>query len=58
MAAKSERRWKALVAKKLAKETAMKKPGFKSKYALKSAFLAKHGGFGFDYPDKPWKGAA
>jgi hypothetical protein len=31
------------------------KPKF-SKYAKKSKFLATHGGFGMDYPDKPWKG--
>jgi hypothetical protein len=24
-------------------------------YARKRAYLNKHGGFGFDYPDKPWK---
>ena len=27
-----------------------------SNYARKKKFLDKNGGFGFDYPDKPWKG--
>ena len=26
-----------------------------SNYAKKKAFLRKHGGFGIDYPKKPWK---
>ena len=26
-----------------------------SRYAKKKAYLRKHGGFGFDYPNKPWK---
>ena len=26
-----------------------------SNYARKKAFLKTHGGYGFDYPEKPWK---
>ena len=26
-----------------------------SKYARKNLYLKRHGGFGFQYPEKPWK---
>lgn len=45
-----------LQARKVNKERIMATPGQKSNYAKKRTFLIKHGGFGFDYPDKPWKG--
>ena len=41
------------MAKKRKKNDPSKKGN--SNYAKKEAFLKKHGGFGFDYPDKPWK---
>ena len=41
--------------KKIEKENKMKTPGHKSDYAKKKDYLRKNGGFGFQYPDKPWK---
>lgn len=29
----------------------------RSKYGRKARFLARHGGRGDDYPDKPWRGS-
>ena len=54
--AKSKKRQKILVTKRVAKENKMKKPGAKSVYAKKQRFLGTNGGFGFEYPEpKPWK---
>lgn len=41
--------------KKASKEMGMKNPGGESKYAKKKKWLARNGGFGFNYPDKPWR---
>lgn len=42
--------------KKVRKEAAMLRPGGKSNYARKYAYLVAHGGWGFDYAEpKPWK---
>ncbi len=41
--------------KKAAKEAGMTRPGGQSNYAKKHRWLAAHGGFGFNYPDKAWK---
>jgi hypothetical protein len=48
-------RRKALDAKKAAQKARMGKPGTASVYARKRVFLNRNGGFGFHYPDKPWK---
>ena len=54
--AKGKKRQKLLVGKRIAKENKMKSPGARSNYAKKQGFLARNGGFGFDYPaPKPWK---
>ena len=37
------------------KTLSMGKPGEASLYARKKAYLTRHGGFGFEYPSKPWK---
>ncbi len=37
------------------KRKGMLRPGLKSLYARKFAYLASHGGWGFQYDDKPWK---
>ncbi len=52
---KSEKRKKMFSQKKAAKENRMKRSGAKSNYGKKNAFLHAHGGWGFDYTDKPWK---
>ena len=52
---KSQKRQKQFAQKRATKENRMKKPGYKSNYAKKRLFLISNGGWGFDYPDKPWK---
>jgi hypothetical protein len=52
---KSDKRKKIVSGKAAAKEHRLNNPGFKSNYARKKAYLYIHGGFGFDYPDKPWR---
>ena len=52
----SKRRTAMFAAKKARKEQGQLSPGHKSRYAKKKAYLTKHGGWGFDYPEpKPWK---
>ncbi len=41
--------------KKQRKEREQKHPSGQSKYGRKRAFLVEHGGFGFQWEDKPWK---
>ena len=53
---KSEKRKKMLGQKRLNKANTMGTPGFKSNYAKKRLYLAKHGGWGWEHSDKPWKG--
>lgn len=53
--AKSKKRTTLLSMKARVKEGRMKNPGEKSNYARKAEFLKKHGGWGFEYQDKPWK---
>jgi len=40
------------------KASKMRTPGAKSNYARKSAYCTKHGVWGFDIRDKPWKKTA
>jgi hypothetical protein len=41
---------------KAQKQAGMKRPGHKSKYARKSAWLHAHAAWGFDVPEpKPWR---
>lgn len=37
------------------KAAGMSKPSGRSKYGRKRSYLDKHGGWGSDYLDKPWK---
>jgi len=54
--AKGKKRQKLLSEKRVAKKHRMENPGAESNYAKKARFLAKYGGFGFDYSEpKPWK---
>jgi hypothetical protein len=58
--AKSDRRKKLINHKASAKAHRADNPGFKSNYATKHAYLLAqrrkgNSGFGFDYPDAPWK---
>ena len=41
--------------KRLSKLNSMKHAKGNSNYARKSEFLNSHGGWGFDYKEKPWK---
>jgi len=52
---KGKNRKQMFAAKKAGKESRMGRPGAKSNYAKKKSFLRTAGGFGFGYPDKPWK---
>ena len=52
---KSKRRQAMFARKRVQKEQRMKKPGARSPYAKKKDFLRNNGGWGFDYPSKPWK---
>ncbi len=46
---------KKMAMRKERKERGMQRPGAKSMYARKRAYLTRYGGWGFDYPTKPWK---
>ena len=37
------------------KRAAMDRPGGRSNYARKRTFLRTNGGWGKDYPNKPWR---
>ena len=52
---KGKKRKRTLEMKKTTKTSKMGHPGYKSCYAKKHKFLAQNGGWGFEYPDKPWK---
>lgn len=51
-----ERREKEKAERRERKRIAMQTPGAMSNYARKRIYLNRHGGFGFEYPGKPWKG--
>lgn len=54
MAGKNRAKDKA--AKKARKAKAMRNPSFESKYGRKKKFLAREGGWGWEYTEpKPWK---
>lgn len=60
MAARSGRRKKLVSTKALAKANRFETQGFRSNYARKTIFLKSQkrkglSGWGFDYPEKPWK---
>jgi hypothetical protein len=44
------------LARKRAQYEAGQKPEGESKYARKARWLARHDKFGFQVPNKPWKG--
>jgi len=50
-----KRRKEKRAMKAKAKRQRMGNPGDESRYSKKRAYLNKHGGWGFDYIDKPWK---
>lgn len=41
--------------RKIDRANDQKRPGGQSKYGRKEAFLLANGGWGFEYPNKPWK---
>lgn len=51
----ASRRRKLIESKRAQKKAQQGKPGQQSRYARKKAFLMKNGGFGFNWPNKPWK---
>jgi len=53
MAGKNRDRQKA--EKRVRKEREMRHPSGQSAYGRKRQFLITHGGFGFQWPEKPWK---
>lgn len=54
MAVKGKRK-QELLAHKAQKKTSMFRPGGQSHYARKRAFLNREGGWGWQWPGKPWK---
>jgi hypothetical protein len=52
---KGKRRRKLAAAKARKKTAEYKAGGGKSRYARKARFLAAQGGWGWQYPDKPWR---
>ena len=55
---KSAKRIKAMAAKRARKAQSMKDANSKSNYRRKRDYLAKHGLWGFECVNKPWKAAA
>lgn len=53
--AKGQTRRRAMADKKLRKARAMENPSFSSLYGRKRKYLDREGGWGWEYPDKPWK---
>lgn len=41
--------------RRAAREAGQRRPGGASNYAKKAKFLLAHGGFGFEWPDRPWR---